>query len=66
MNAVVVLMNPWICWGYHTAQHYLFLGKIADYLNRENAADLIYLNLTKILAMVSPWEMISYAGENGD
>lgn len=43
-----------------------FFDKIADYLNRENAADLIYLNLTKILDVVSPREMISYAGENGD
>jgi len=50
------------------AQHYIFFFfyKIADYLNRENAADLIYLNLTKVLDVVSPWEMISYAGENRD
>lgn len=44
----------------------IFFDKIADDLNRENATDLIYLNLTKILDMVSPWEMISYAGERGD
>lgn len=43
-----------------------FFDKIADYLNGENAADLIYLNLTKILDMVSPWEIISYDDENGD
>lgn len=63
MNASVALMNM-LGISHDTALS--FFDKIANYLNRENATDLIYLNLTKILDMVSPREMISYAGESGD
>lgn len=63
MNASVVLMNML---GISHGIALSFFDKIANYLNRENATDLIYLNLTKILDMVSPWEMIIYADERGD
>lgn len=63
MNASVVFMNML---GISHGVALSFFDKIAKYLNRKNATDLIYLNLTKILDMVSPWEMISYAGESGD
>lgn len=63
MNASVVFMNML---GISHGIALSFFDKIANYLNRENATDLIYLNLTKILDMVSPWEMIIYADERGD